>query len=75
MLPCTTKRRITTNLKSINNQKIKLHGIPTTMELKKQSNRTTRLVRWWTERNMVRLWAVGAGLAAARWQAAREGLT
>ena len=54
MLPCTTKRRITTNLKSINNQKcqkIKLHGTPTTMELKKQSNRTTRPVRRWTERN------------------------
>ena len=32
-LPCTTKRRITTNLKTINNQnfqKIKLHVTPTT---------------------------------------------
>ena len=51
----TTKRRITTNLKSINNQKcqnIKLHGTPTTMELKKQSNRTTRPVRQWMERNL-----------------------
>ena len=39
-LPHTTKRRITTNLKSINNQRcqnIKLHGAPTTKELKKQS--------------------------------------
>ena len=37
----------TTNLKSINNQKcqkIKLHGTPTTKELKKKSTRTTRLV-------------------------------
>ena len=53
MLPLTTKRRITTNLKSINNQKgqkIKLHGTLTTTELKKQSNRTTRPVRWLTER-------------------------
>ena len=52
--PHTTKRRITTNLKSINNQKckkIKLHGTLTTTKLKKQSNRTTRPVRWWTGRN------------------------
>ena len=44
---------MTTNLKSINNQKcqkIKLHGTLTTKELKKQSTRTTRLVRRWTER-------------------------
>ena len=44
-LPRTTKRRITTNLKSINNQKcqkIKLHGTQTTKELKKKSPRTTR---------------------------------
>ena len=41
-LPCTTKRRITTNLKTINNQnchKIKQHGNPTTKELKKHSSR------------------------------------
>ena len=47
-LPQTAKRRITTNLKSINNQKcqkIKLHGILTTRELKKESTRTTRQVR------------------------------
>ena len=53
MLPPTTKRRITTNLKSINNQKcqkIKLHGTLTTMELKKQSDRTTRWVRHQMER-------------------------
>ena len=46
-LPCTPKRRITTNLKSLYNQKcqkIKLHGTPTTKELKKQSTKTTRLV-------------------------------
>ena len=38
LLPRTSKRRITTNLKTINNQKsqkIKLHGTPTTKELKK----------------------------------------
>ena len=48
-----TKRRITTNLKSVNNQKcqkIKLHGTLTTKELKKQSARPTRLVRQWMER-------------------------
>ena len=47
-LPCTTKRSITTNLKSVNNQKcqkIKLQGIPTTKKLKKKSTRTTRLVK------------------------------
>ena len=41
LLPLTTKRRITTNLKSINNQKcqkIELHGTLTTPELKKQLN-------------------------------------
>ena len=48
LLPCTTKRRITSNLKSINNQKcqkIKLHGALTTKALKKKSTRTTRQVR------------------------------
>ena len=47
-LPHAIKRRITTNLKSINNQKcqkIKLRGTPTTKELKKKSTRTTRPVR------------------------------
>ena len=45
--PRTTKRRRTTNLKSINNQKgqktktAKLHGTPTTKKLKKKSTRTT----------------------------------
>ena len=54
-LPHTTKRRITTNLKSIDNQKcqeIKLHGTPNTTELKKQSKRTTRPVRQQIERNL-----------------------
>ena len=54
LLPHTTKRRITINLKSINNQKchkIKLYGTPTTTELKKQSNKTARLVRMQMERN------------------------
>ena len=52
-LPCTTKRRIITNLKSINNQKCQktqLHGTLRTKELKKKSPRTTRLVRWQTAR-------------------------
>ena len=38
-LPCTTKRRITTKLKTKNNQKcykIELYGSPTTKELKKK---------------------------------------
>ena len=42
LLPRTSKRRITTNLKTINDQncqKIKLHGTPTTKELKKHSSR------------------------------------
>ena len=41
-LPHTTKRKITTNLKTINNhkcQKIKLHGTLTTKELKKHLSR------------------------------------
>ena len=53
MLPHTTKRGITTNLKSVKNQncqKIKLHGPLKTKELKKQSTRTTRLVRGRMER-------------------------
>ena len=43
--PHTTKRRITTNLKTKNNQncqKIKLYGSPTTNELKKHSFRLVR---------------------------------
>ena len=42
LIPCTTKRRIKNNLKTINNQKcqrIKLYGTPTTKELKKHSSR------------------------------------
>ena len=53
-LPHTTKRRITTHLKTMNNQKcqkIKLHGSPTARELKKQSPRLGRGVdgRWAAE--------------------------
>ena len=47
LFPHTTKRRITTNLKLINNQKcqkIKLHRTRTTKKLKKKSTRTTRPV-------------------------------
>ena len=39
MLPCTTKRRTTTNLKTKNNQncqEIELYGSPTTKEIKKK---------------------------------------
>ena len=53
LLPHTPKRRMTTNLKSINNQKcqnIKLHETLTTKELKKKSTRITRPVRQWTRR-------------------------
>ena len=42
LLPCTTKRKITTNLKTKNNQncqKIKLYRSPATKELKKHSSR------------------------------------
>ena len=52
-LPCVTKRRITTNLKSINNQKcqkMKLHETPT-KELKKkinQSNQTSKAQTAWS---------------------------
>ena len=54
-LPCTTKSRITTNLISINIQKcqkIKIHGDPTTRDLKKQSTRLTRPVRYTDGENM-----------------------
>ena len=46
-LPHTTKRSLTTNLKTKYNQncqKIKLHGSPTTKELNKKHS--SRLVRW-----------------------------
>ena len=62
---------ITANLKSINNQKyqkIKLHGTLATTELKKQSNRTTRMVKQLTDRNLgeaggwpVQVYPAGAG--------------
>ena len=45
MLPCKTKRKITTNLKTKTNRttrKIKLYGSPTTKELKKKHS--SRLV-------------------------------
>ena len=78
MLPHTTKRRITTNLKSINNQKcqkIKLHGTPTAKELKKKLTRITRPLRRQTLRKTTLMQqTVGAGLAAVR-GAAWEGLT
>ena len=45
ILPCSTKRKITTNLKTKSNQncqKIKLHGSLTTKKLKKPSHRLVR---------------------------------
>ena len=77
-LPHTTKRRITTNLKSINNQKcqrIKLHGTLTTIELKKWSNRTTRPVRRWMERNQGKAATMLAGQPTARQRAVQVRLT
>ena len=55
LLPHTTKRRITTNLKTINSQKcqkIKLNGTLTTKELKKHSSRLVGGVEMgsWAER-------------------------
>ena len=72
MLPRTTKRRITTNLKSINNQKcqkIKLHGTPTTEKLKKkinQNNQTSKVEdsAGQLRKTVVMRWTLGAGLAA-----------
>ena len=56
MPPCTTKRRIITNLKTINHQncqKIKLHGTLTKKELKKYSPRPLGEAETgsWAERN------------------------
>ena len=83
MLPCTTKRRITTNVKSINNQKhqkIKLHGTLTTKELKKkinQNNQTSEAADCtsWLRETKARPQTRRVGLAAARRWAARAGLT
>ena len=73
MLPCTTERRITTNLKSVNNwkcQKIKLHRTLTTKELKKKSIRTTRPVRWRTSQAIR-----GLRKTAVRQQTRQVGMT
>ena len=74
-LPCTTKSRITTNLKSINkqkHQKIKLHGTLTTKELKKKS---TRLVRQTSraDSEKPRRGGWGAGLTAKVGGLGRQG--
>ena len=56
-LPHTTKRRKTTNLKTINNKKshkIKLHGTLTTKKLKKQPTRPVG--GRWADRMMERTW-------------------
>ena len=64
LLPHTTKRRITTNLKTINSQKcqkIKLNGTLTTKELKKTFTQTGR-------RGRDRRWAAEwRGHAARQW--------
>ena len=51
--PCTTKRRKTTNIKSINNQKGQKNQTSwnSNNQRIKQSNRTTGPLRRWTERN------------------------
>ena len=81
-LPHTTKRRTTTNQKSIENQKcqkIKLHGTPTTRELKKKSSRTTRHVRHGlhgqTQKKHSNGAALGAGLAVELCKPQPAGLT
>ena len=78
LLPRTTKRRKTTSLKSVNShkcQKIKLHGTPTTMELKKQSKRTTRPIKQPTDRNCGEAEKGEGGPAVEQQQAVLEGLT
>ena len=79
-LPRTTKRRITTNLISINNQKrqkIKLHGIPTTKELKRKTTRTRRPVSRmaWADSETPWWGGLGVGLAAELGGLCREWLT
>ena len=67
-LPHTTKMKITTSPKSINNQKhqkIKLHGTPTTKKKINQNNQTSTAadhVGWLRK-------------AVARWRATQAGLT
>ena len=71
-LPRTTKRRITTNLKSINNQKcqkIKLHGTPTTKELKKKINQKNQTGQGadhsgWLRKTAVKWQTLGPGMTA-----------
>ena len=71
-LPYTTKRSITTNLKSINNQKcqeIKLHATLTTKELKKkinQNNQTDKAEECTGQlrKTLATQWTLWAGLAA-----------
>ena len=64
-LPRTTKRRITTNLKTINNQKfqkINLHGTPTTKVLKTHSPKVVGGARERTEQreHAARQWTLQA---------------
>ena len=68
LLPRTTKRRITTDLKSISNQKYqktKLRGTATSKELKKKSVRTTKLVMRLGQlrKTQARCWTRQVGLA------------
>ena len=83
MLPRTTKRRITTNLKSINNpkcQKVKLHGTLTTKELKKKltskaADHVGRLRKTARRRQTVGVeLAMAMGLAVARLWSVCQGL-
>ena len=77
-LPHTTKKRITTNLKTTNNQKcqkIKMHGTPTTKELKKQSTRPTKPVggRQTTQRTKRMQDKAAEHVGRAGWKDPRQG--
>ena len=70
MLPRTTERRTTTNLKTKNNQncqKIKLYGSPTTKELKKKHSSRPEGAETgsWAERTHSKVAAGGLGEAVA----------
>ena len=71
MPPCTTRRRITTNLKTKNIQncqKIELYGSLTTKELKKKhSSRPVGGAVQEAQEVRTRSKAVGDGLGQARW--------
>ena len=82
LLPHTTKMRITTNLKSINNQKcqkIKLHGTLTTKELRKKSSKNNQTGKAVDHsggfRKTTTMWQPWGGTGCPAPQAVQEGLT